>query len=349
MSAGSVSGSGAESNAIAGTVCAAAVEPMAAMAAASKARFMSSPPRCRYLAGIELQNVEAGIAIDDVHEPAFIDVDIVGLRRRLARRRLRNEPADFAWRRRIGDVDDPQASREPGAVHERAFHVLLELMSAKARRRGAAPGRVELAHFVDRERLNRRDVGDVENPQAAMRSAAAALELLGAVRMVLFIDRHGDAAAVDSLRHRHEGMRRLGKWRGIVVFAKRARLANVGDADDAQACGPAARPELIAGAQRVVQAGAPADPGGLLAARDMLARHPPARHFLRQRRIADGVDDQNVADVALYLGRDIGVAAVHIEAMHAASPRALMLDELRPPAIGGVVELEAAVRVRGLL
>ena len=35
--------------------------------------------------------------------------------------------------------------------------------------------------------------------------------------------------------------------------------------------------------------------------------------------------------------------------MHAASPRALMLDELRPPAIGDVVELEAAVRVRGLL
>src|SRR5207248_2796010 len=169
MSAGSVSGSGAESNAIAGTVCAAAVEPMAAMAAASKARFMSSPPRCRYLAGIELQNVEAGIAIDDVHEPAFIDVD----------------------------------------------------------------------------------VGDVENPQAAVRPAPAALELLGAVRMVLFIDRHGDAAAVDSLRHRHEGMRRLGKWRVIVVFAERARSSDVGDVDDAQARVPASGPELVAEAQRM--------------------------------------------------------------------------------------------------
>ena len=159
----------------------------------------------------------------------------------------------------------------------------------------------------------------------------------------------GDAAAVDSLRHRHEGMRRLGKWRVIVVFAKRARLANVGDVDDAQARVPAARPELIAEAQRMVQAVFAPDPGRLFAGRDMLARHPPARHFLGPRRIADVVDDEDVADVAFHLGRDVGAAAVHVEAMHTASPRALMLDQLRPPAIGDVVELEAAVRVRGLL
>ena len=112
---------------------------------------------------------------------------------------------------------------------------------------------------------------------------------------------------------------------------------------------PAAGPELVAEAQRMMQAVAPPDPRGFFTAGQMLARHPPARHFLGPRRIADVVDDEDVADVAFHLGRDVGVAAVHVEAMHTASPRALMLDQLRPLAIRDVVQLEAAVRVRRFL
>ena len=54
-----------------------------------------------------------------------------------------------------------------------------------------------------------------------------------------------------------------------------------------------------------------------IAAGDVLSLHPPARHFHRLGRIADVVDDQDVADEAFHLGRDIGVVLVDIETMHA--------------------------------
>jgi hypothetical protein len=57
-------------------------------------------------------------------------------------RGLGDEEADFLRSKRIGDVDDPQASGEPGAVHQRAFHVFLELVRAEASGGGAAPGRI---------------------------------------------------------------------------------------------------------------------------------------------------------------------------------------------------------------
>src|SRR5690242_19582820 len=107
--------------------------------------------------------------------------------------------------------------------------------------------------------------------------------------------------------------------------------------------------ELIAEAQRVVQAMAPALPGRLLAARGVLARHPPARDLRRLRRSADGVDDEDIADVALHLGRDVGVVLVHVEAVDAAAPGLLMFDELRLRAIGHIVELETAMLVGALL
>src|SRR5258708_233822 len=78
------------------------------------------------LACVELQNVEAGVAVDEVDEPTLIHIHVVGLRRGLASGGLGDVPAHFLRRERIGDVDDAQAAREPGAVDERAFHVLLE-------------------------------------------------------------------------------------------------------------------------------------------------------------------------------------------------------------------------------
>ena len=88
-----------------------------------------------------------------------------------------------------------------------------------------------------------------------------------------------------------------------------------------------------------------ARPGRLLAAGEVLARHPPARHFLGLRRVADVVDHQDVADVAFHLGRDVGVVLVHVEAVHAAAVGAVMRDQLRLAAVGDVVELEAAFSI----
>ncbi len=70
--------------------------------------------------------------------------------------------------------------------------------------------------------------------------------------------------------------------------------------------------------------------------------HPPARHLLRLRRIAHVVGDQDVADIALHLGRDVGVALVHIEAMHADAAGLVVRDLLRLRGVGDVVDLEAA-------
>src|SRR5437016_1866241 len=82
-------------------------------------------------------------------------------------------------------VDDAQASGEPGAVHQRVFDVLLEQVRAEAPGRGAAPWRIQFADFVDRERLDLREIGHVEHPQAAVRPAAAPLHFLLVVRVVL--------------------------------------------------------------------------------------------------------------------------------------------------------------------
>src|SRR5213075_1764849 len=120
-----------------------------------------------------------------------------------------------------------------------------------------------------------------------MRPAFAPLHLVGGMRMVFLVDRHGDAPAADLSGNRHEGMRWLGERRMVVVRAERARLADVGYIDDRDAAVPAARPELVAEAQRVVQAVAPPLPGRLLAARGVLARQPPARDLLGLRRVAD--------------------------------------------------------------
>src|SRR5262249_4208105 len=133
--------------------------------------------------------------------------------------------------------------------------------------------------------------------------------------------------------------------RVIVVRADRARRADVGDVDHADARVPAASPESVAGAQRVMQAVAAPGPARLLAAGEMLPRQPPARDFLRPRRIAEVVDDEDVADVPGYLGRDVRVALVHVEAVHTDAAGLLERDELRLRPVRHVVDLEAAAVV----
>src|SRR6185437_1143543 len=50
-------------------------------------------------------------------------------------------------------------------------------------------------------------------------------------------------------------------------------------------------------------------------------------------------------DEALHLARDVGVALVHVETMHALAMRAHEADELGIAAVGDVVEAEAAIRI----
>ena len=72
----------------------------------------------------------------------------------------------------------------------------------------------------------------------------------------------------------------------------------------------------FAAAHGVVQANAIAVPCRRLAARQVLPRHMPARHLCRVGRVGKVVDHQDIADVALHLGRDIGIVVIHIEAVH---------------------------------
>src|SRR5262245_10211578 len=81
-----------------------------------------------------------------------------------------------------------------------------------------------------------------------------------------------------------------------------------------------------------------------LAAGRPLAGHPPASHFLRLRRVPQIERHDDVADVALEVGREIRVAAVEGEAVHAlAAPEG---DLARTCRRADVPDAEAALEVR---
>src|SRR5580765_4046777 len=82
-----------------------------------------------------------------------------------------------------------------------------------------------------------------------------------------------------------------------------------------------------------------------LAAHDMLAIHPPSGDLGRFRRIANIVDDQNIADEPFHLCRDISVGLVDIEAMHALAVSLNESDQFGVRAIIDVVDTETTVVV----
>ena len=122
-------------------------------------------PGCR-ISALELEDVEAGVTIDDVHQSAVIHVNVVRLRRVFTRRRLGNEPADLLRRAWIGHIHDAQATGKPCTVKQgiAAFHVFLELMPAETPGGGTAPGRIEFTNREYCQRLDMGGVGDVEGP-----------------------------------------------------------------------------------------------------------------------------------------------------------------------------------------
>src|SRR3954454_16812582 len=70
-------------------------------------------------------------------------------------------------------------------------------------------------------------------------------------------------------------------------------------------------------------------PRVLLAARRVLARNPPPPGFLRTRRILQVEDHDEVADIALRRRRDVGIAAIEVEAMNAGAACLPLVDQAR--------------------
>ena len=89
--------------------------------------------------------------------PTFVERDVVALRRRSARCRLRDEMADLARAQRIGDVDDPQAAAEPNGIDDGARHTFAELVRPEAGAARAAEGVV----FSDERARLRQDLDAV--------------------------------------------------------------------------------------------------------------------------------------------------------------------------------------------
>ena len=140
-------------------------------------------------------------------------------------------------------------------------------------------------------------------------------------------------------------MGRLGVRRIVFVARQRLRLGDVAHVDDADARHPAAREHLVAAAHGVMQAMLGTFRMRRIAVGDVLVLHAPAPDFSRLRRIADVVDHQDVADIALHLGRDVGVVLVEIEAVHALAVGLVERDELRVGLVLHVVDAEAAFRI----
>ena len=134
----------------------------------------------------------------------------------------------------------------------------------------------------------------------------------------------------------------------IVVTAEGLGFAEIGHIGNAESAMPAARPHLVAEAQRMMQPMLAPGPGRRLAAGDVLPRQPPAGDFRGLRWIAHVVDDQDVADIARHLSRDVGVALVHVEAVHADAAGLMMHDLLRLRGLRHVPDLEAAHVVAAL-
>ena len=109
---------------------------------------------------------------------------------------------------------------------------------------------------------------------------------------------------------------------------------------------PIAHIKPVAFAQRMVAAWRhPIGPWVFLAARFPLAGNPPAADLDRLCRIGEIEDHDDVADIPFGRRRDVGVAAVEIEPMHAAANGAPLRDQLRRCRIGDIVDVDAAADV----
>src|SRR3569623_3679733 len=89
----------------------------------------------------------------------------------------------------------------------------------------------------------------------------------------------------------------------------------------------------------------PVRPRVLLAAGLPLAWDPLSAYLLRLRGIGEVEDHDDVADVAFGGRRNVRVAAIEIEPMHAAADRAPHRDQLGLRGIRHIVDIAAAAAV----
>jgi hypothetical protein len=221
-------------------------------------------------------------------------------------RRRRPEVRHLARRVRSGDVHDAQPVREPRDG---------DLGRADGLDRLVTAGELGLRRTVHTVNLKARErhrvllVGDVHQPQERRRPRLQLGDVL--------VGHEQDPPALQGERHRQRGVRGRDERRTPVQAGDVARLGHVLDVEDDEAAVPVAHVEAVALTDRVVTAVQPALPRRRLPAGRPLPRHPPPPDFLGPRGIGQVEDHDDVALVAPHLRRDVGVAAVEREAVHA--------------------------------
>ena len=194
---------------------------------------------------------------------------------------------------------------------------------------------IEAGHLKGRDRDRRALIGDVVDPGKGRRRRPE----LGHV----LVGHDHDVAATQFLRNAQARVGRMRKRRAGIDVRDRLRLRQVGDVEDEKTVMPVADIEPVAVAQRMMAARRhPIRPRIVLAARLPLAGNPPAPDLDRLCGIREVEDHHDIADVAFDRRRDVGVAAVEIEAMHAAADGRPFGDQLRLARPRNVVDRDTA-------
>src|SRR3954468_24740255 len=93
-------------------------------------------------ASCALHDVDAALTVDEVVKAARIDGHVVRRDALESLRRIRQEMADLGGAERIGDIDEPQALREPGEWNDVVAVQSLGRLGEPVLARGGGPARV---------------------------------------------------------------------------------------------------------------------------------------------------------------------------------------------------------------
>src|SRR4026208_844861 len=108
---------------------------------------------------------------------------------------------------------------------------------------------------------------------------------------------------------------------------------------------PITNVETITAANRMMAARRGPLPGGGLAARGPLSRHPPAHHLFGSFGILHIQHHGDIAIVPFYGWRDVRVAAIEGEAVNALAGGLVKINFARFGAIGDVENLESGLQL----
>ncbi len=284
---------------------------------------MMSTPRC---------------AVDQIAQTPIVDGHVVGGGQAEPLRRIGLVEGHLARREGIGDVEQAQALGEPRERNDGALEALGGLMAAHDRRLRRAV-RIEALHLEGRDRHRPALVGDVVDPGEGGRRRPE----LG---HVLVRDHHHLAALSASA----ESADRYASGAEKPARCCRSRCASASTCRRCRGCDNR-------GASSSRTDGRPCAAGGGSAARGPpprgWSRRPPSTApgstsapLPRAGRILEVEDHHDVADVALGGRRDVGVAAVEIEAVHALAEGAPLAEELRAGRRRHIVDAETAAEIR---